>query len=218
MKNLFLQLLLSAIFSATFAQGVGVREQKKFDTFYEKVKECLQSDLDSAYVIALQSVVLASSRKEKYKAYYILGYICNQRKRYIKSIGYYKKALGFADNNQVYSLKNNLADNYCEAGSLDSSLSLTREVRLYREKHHHKKLYLSYGTIGKIFSQKGEIDSAVFYFDKAIRLALRHQQGKITSHVSGLLVAKAKAYKDVGLVEQAIEAYKQSLNYEVFYS
>ena len=210
MTRLTLTIMLFIIVSACFSQSVRPLEQKKFNFFYKQATKCLQTDLDSAYVSAIKASVLTTSRKQDYHINYLLGYICNARKEWRASNLFYKQALVFANPNEANGVRSNIADNLVEMRRYNDALVYTQEIVLRSRKIEDKYICYTYGIIAKSYSGRGELDSSLHYFDKAINLipSEEDEHGRITT---GFLAAKADVLCSFGKLDAAIDLYKRSL-------
>ena len=170
----------------------------------------MQTDLDSAYVSAIKASVLTTSRKQDYHINYLLGYICNARKEWRASNLFYKQALVFANPNEANGVRSNIADNLVEMRRYNDALVYTQEIVLRSRKIEDKYICYTYGIIAKSYSGRGELDSSLHYFDKAINLipSEEDEHGRITT---GFLAAKADVLCSFGKLDAAIDLYKRSL-------
>jgi len=204
----FITLALLLSINVGFSQSTRLEE---FEKLHKEALKCLKRDVDSSYTIAIKASVLATG-KQHYKINYLLGYISNMRKWFSKSIAYYKKAAEFANKHQLNDLQSNIADNFFELGKYDEALSSAKEAVRYSKKTKDKYIYYTYGILAKVFAEQKRLDSARYYFDKAIRMIPKKQEGNGVK--SGFLVSKADMYKKNNLIDSAIVLYKKSLNYD----
>jgi len=178
---------------------------------YEKASKALKTNLDSADIYAVKALRLASD-KEVWKAYFLQGLISKKRKEYNRSINLYKLSIKYTPNasNKLYVF-NNLANVFFESGQYEKAEPFANKVKMHREKTKHPYLYNSLGVLAKIHAKKGRLDSAKYYFAKAISL-IPYDHDRDGQTTAGFVVAKADMYCDAAQYDAAIVLYQQAVD------
>ncbi|WP_138096741.1 tetratricopeptide repeat protein [Sphingobacterium thalpophilum] len=117
----------------------------------------------------------------RFLAHFYSGSVFRDQKNYFKTVEEYKRALSIAksQDNQIHQafVLYNLGDLYFEKRTYDISLAYYKDASI-KYKNDKPKQALSLQAAGQSFLLKGEIDSALLYFDKALML-IRQAQNKL---------------------------------------
>ena len=152
----------------------------------------------AAFDLAISDFTKAIQLNPKYDEAY------NNRGNAYKSIGEYDLAI--ADYNKAIELNPKYADAYYnrgnaynEKGQLDFAMSDFKKAIEINPKHAD-----AYNNLGTIYNTKANFDLAIFNFDKAIEL---------NPKLAGAYFNKAVACEASGRKQEAIEAYKNFIQY-----
>lgn len=214
MKRLNPKLLIITLVFSMFLPVRAIHAQsvsESFNFFYNKATHLLNKNLDSAYVCATQSLGIAS-KKQRWAGYFLLGLVHKKKKQYHQSILLYQQAIELANEqkDKLY-MYNNLANVLFEAGILDQAKEYIQKVKVYREQVKHTYLYNTYGIIAKVHSKRNNLDSAKYYFSKAVKAIPHAHKPNV---MGGFLSAQGDMYARFGFANKATALHNQSLAYE----
>ena len=204
-------IVLFSVIGSGFCQSVNSDRQGNFSELYKKAVNALSTNLEGADVYTIDAIRVASDQ-ELWKAYFLQGLICKKRNEYKRSIVFYKKALGFAqdDLQRVYT-NNNIANSYFELGELKKAMSYCVAILKRAKKVGYDRGYNALGIMAKVYAKKQQIDSARYYFARAIALIpdAHDQDGQVTA---GFVAAKAQMYSDIAQYDKAVMLFQQAVN------
>lgn len=198
------------------AQSVTSERQKNFKFYYAQARSLAKEKPYEASVSVIKALAYTESRVENYKANFLLAYIYHFQHETTLCVKYYEKALRYAKNkDQEMFVRNNLANNLLELGELEKAWLHAVKVRKYREKVRHKYLCNTLGIMAKVHGLRGNVDSAMYYFERAVENidSSIDKDGVVTA---GFLTAQAKMLLQNKKLNLAIVKYRKSLLYKQF--
>ena len=133
-----------------------------------------------------------------------------------KKLMYYQKALelyeGYGDLRGVCSMNNNIALLYRGNGMNEEALKIFREnVILSNELKSNGLLEVSYQNIGHSLNYKREYDSAIFYYDKCIKLCDELKKEMFIKHKFHALMGIGDIYNIRDNITQALANYQKCI-------
>ncbi len=154
------------------------------------------------YIEALSLIRQHDMYRKEGMVYNNLGNVAKVEGDTIKSIQYYKRALssalGYNDDYSVIIALLNLGDTYYEKGELNLAENYFNRVLKLRLKAADHQISACYFLLGKIAMQKGGLDKAGLYMQKAKEIAdktgIKTMQIDVIKSLSSLYLAK-KDYK-----------------------
>ncbi|MBK5722115.1 tetratricopeptide repeat protein [Dysgonomonas sp. Marseille-P4677] len=148
-----------------------------------------------------------SSRYIGLSAYYI-GRVMHKNKEYQKAVDYYNIAESLAikdKNNKLFNMilysKGELMLNQLLFG--EAKLKFAQANKLFREAGEYRLEITSYNNLASTYLYELQYDSSLYYYDKAIELAIRHNDR----------VEEAYGLKDKGVVYYDKGEYKDAIYY-----
>jgi len=196
----------------TLAQNASNQSKKDFDFYYDQARKQVQNSVEDAEMSMMEAFGYAKTYTQKYKAYFMMGYISYQKKEHAKCIKFYKKALQFTNNlgTEVY-VKNNIANNYLAINDLKQASKYVLEIIKVSKRTNYNRLYNTIGVLAKIHAKQDRLDSAKFFLNQAMA-AIPKSHDKDKQVTAGFLEAKANMYKDFSQYDTAIAIYQQAIN------
>ena len=133
-----------------------------------------------------------------------------------KKLMYYQKALelyeSYGDLRGVCSMNNNIALLYRDNGMNEEALKIFREnVILSNELKSKGLLEVSYQNIGHSLNYKREYDSAIFYYDKCIKLCDELKKEMFIKHKFHALMGIGDIYNIRDNLTQALANYQKCI-------
>lgn len=146
----------------------------------------------------------------RFLAHFYSGCVFRDQKNYSKTVEEYKQALSIAksQDNQIHQafVLYNLGDLYFEKRTYDISLAYYKEASI-KYKNDKAKQALSMQAAGQSFLLKGEIDSALSYFDRALMLIRqtenRLEEAKCLQNISVALFEKGDFLRSINFLNTA---------------
>lgn len=166
----------------------------------------LQGKLDSAsfYLYQLFSEFEKLNTTEKIELYLEMGVVMKQKMNYSLALRYFEKGMKLADNEgdkRYGRFLNNIGRIYYSLGNLAEAMNYFRLARSLNEKNEYRSMAIREHNIGSVFQKQNELDSALFYYNLALRGYRKCQDSVLIAYalasMSEVVKNKKEAYSFV---------------------
>lgn len=172
-------------------------------------------DLQVLHGYATEAVELSNNIGDKAReqsAVFILGYIEERMGDYERAISNYKRSAELAIEldlpRQLQKTYQYRGDVMCSLKEWEEGISWYRKMLEVCKARDTAKLDDAYNSLGTCFKDKGELDSALYYHEKALRIRLGNGDDRMTSYSYNNI---GLVYKKQGAFDMAIDYLKRSL-------
>lgn len=178
-------------------------------------KNYVEHTSDSVINIAVQYFEKQSSSKRKAQSYYCQGRVLSSLEAKEEALQAYLKAKDLVrettDDELRARINNHLGNLYWQSREDKKSLDCFKEAYLvYQQMKHVVGSISALQNIGGSMFGLGQLDSALYYLNKALILA---NQEDVTSQIAYLYSSLANIYEEQGDYKKALAYNKESLKY-----
>ena len=154
---------------------LATQAQQNYEKAYKKARAFTNTNQDSALVWAEKCLILAKTKPQKYKAYYLRGFNAKKLCMYGTARYDYARAREFApDSVSYFRINNNLANTYLAIGKYELAVKLNQKSIEFSQKVR-EWINLSYAyEVKSNILRRGRDRKAITTLQKVIKLRKQH--------------------------------------------